>query len=280
MSRKSSIYTAVALISLVVFMGLKLKLDQIPRQKVPGSSIIYLPSGKYLQYATFGYSSLLADLIYIWAIQYYSNYDIPDRFQYLEHIFSIISTLDPYYLDPYELGSMIAIYEAHDAQLAFRLLEMGFEKNPQEWIFPYIAGHYAQMFLKDYQLARKYYKQALTIKGSPPILKRLYAHATYQLGDYQTAWQNWLQIYQESQDERIKKIALNHLYLVKSAMDKEKIETALRQFREKFGHFPHHLEELVYQGFLKEIPKDLDGRDYIYHKEEGTISAPRSPWKR
>lgn len=280
MMRKSSIYTAVALISLVAFLGLKLKLDQIPREKMPGSSIIYLPSGKYLKYATFGYSSLLADLIYIWAIQYYSNYDIPDRFQYLDHIFSIISALDPHYLDPYELGSMIAIYEAHDAQLAFRLLEMGFEKNPQEWIFPYIAGHYAQMFLKDYQLARKYYKQALAIEDSPPILKRLYAHATFRLGDYQTAWQNWLEIYQESRDERIKKIALNHLYLVKSAMDKEKIETALRQFREKFGYFPQQLEELVQKGILAEIPKDLDGREYLYNKEEGTISAPRSPWKR
>jgi len=96
MSRKSSIYTAMALVSLVIFMGLKLKLDQIPRQKVPGSSIIYLPSGKYLKYATFGYSSMLADLIYIWAIQYYCNYNIPDRFQYLEHIFSIISVLDPH----------------------------------------------------------------------------------------------------------------------------------------------------------------------------------------
>jgi tetratricopeptide (TPR) repeat protein len=261
-------------------MGLKLRIDKIPRQKLPGSSIIYLPSGKYLKYATFGYSSLLADLIYIWAIQYYSSYDIPDRFKYLEHIFSIISVLDPHYLDPYELGAMIAIYEAHDAELAFRILDMGYEKNPQEWIFPYIAGHYAQMFLKDYRLAQKYYKQAMVIEGSPPILRRLYAHATYRLGDYQTAWQNWLEIYQESQDQRIKNIALSHLYLVKSAMDKEKIEAALHQFREKFGHYPERLEELVQQGFLSQIPKDLDGREYLYNKEKGTIKAPRSPWKK
>lgn len=280
MRSKNYFFIALALISLLAFMGLKIKIDKIPRQKVPGSSIIYLPSGKYLKYATFGYSSLLADLIYIWSIQFYSSYDIPNRFDYLEHIFSIIAELDPRYLDPYELGAMIAIYEARNPTLAFRILDLGLEKNPQEWIFPYEAGHYAQMFLKDFAVAQKYYEKAMAIEGSPPILKRLFAHAAYRRGDYQTAWQNWLDIYQSTQDPRIKKIASNHLYLVKSAIDKERVEKALRQFRKKFGSYPERLNDLVVHGFLPEVPKDLDGQDYLYDKEKGTINAPQSPWKR
>ncbi len=280
MRSKNYFFAVLALISLLAFMGLKIRIDKIPRQKVPGSSIIYLPSGKYLKYATFGYSSLLADLIYLWSIQFYSNYDIPHRFDYLEHIYSVIAELDPQYLDPYELGAMIAIYEAHNPNLAFRILDMGLEKNPQEWIFPYQAGHYAQMILKDYALAQKYYQKALAIEGSPPILKRLFAHATYRLGDYRTAWQNWLNIYQSTTDPRIKKIASNHLYLVKSAMDKEQVEQALRQFRDKLGYYPQRLEDLVSYGFLSQVPKDLDGQDYLYDREKGTITPAQSPWKR
>ena len=88
---KKSIVALILIVSLAAFMALKVKVDKISRAKIPGSSIIYLPSGKYLKYGTFGYSSLLADLIYLWAIQYYSNYSIKDRFQYLDHIFSVIA---------------------------------------------------------------------------------------------------------------------------------------------------------------------------------------------
>ena len=75
-------------------------MDRVPRKKIPGASIIYIPSGKYLKYATFGYSSLVADLIYLWAIQYYS--DVHDRRQVPvpgAH-FSIIAELDPRYHGP------------------------------------------------------------------------------------------------------------------------------------------------------------------------------------
>ena len=70
--------------------------------------------------ATFGYSSLMADIIYIWAIQYYGNTAIPDKFDYFVHIFSIISELDPRYVDPYEVGALIAFYDAKDIALALK----------------------------------------------------------------------------------------------------------------------------------------------------------------
>src|SRR5512143_945176 len=131
------------LVSAAAFMGLKLKTDAIARKKVPGSSIIYLPSGKFLKFATFGYSSLAADLVYLWSIQYYSTPTIDDRFNYLDHIFAIISELDPKYTDPYEIGALIAVQEAHNTEAAFKILDLGFAKNPDQWLFPFDAGHIA-----------------------------------------------------------------------------------------------------------------------------------------
>ncbi|HEA64936.1 MAG TPA: hypothetical protein ENI02_02205, partial [Candidatus Aminicenantes bacterium] len=88
----SAIFLVILLIlSCGIFMSLKVKTDNISRKKIPGSSIIYIPSGQYLKVATFGNSSLLADLIYVWAIQYYSDYTIPDMYEYLDHIFLIIN---------------------------------------------------------------------------------------------------------------------------------------------------------------------------------------------
>ena len=263
-----------------VFVAVKLEMEQIPRQKVPGSSIIYIPSGKYLKYATFGYSSLLADLIYIWAIQYYSDYSIEDRFDYLDRIFSIISELDPQYLDPYEIGAVIATYEARDPDLALKILDRGLEKNPKQWIFPFEAGHYAQMVKKDYKLAQKYYEKAMNIEGAPPLAKRLYANAAFKAMDFKTSWQTWWEIYSTADDERIKKIASNHLYQVKAAMDIRVIEQAIRIYKKRYRHFPRSLSQLVTTGLLKFVPRDFDDKEYLYNPQTGEVKAATIPWKR
>lgn len=263
-----------------VFMNLKLKLDRITRQKIPGSSIIYIPSGKSLKYATFGHSSLLADLVYLWAIQYYSDYSIPDRFNYLEHIFSIIAELDPHYFDPYDVGAFIAAYEAQDLELALQILDMGLEKNPEEWYFPYMAGHYLQFLKKDHERAQEYYRKSMAVEGAPPITRRLYANALFKATDYQSALKAWMEIYQTAEDERVRKIADNHIYQVKAAIDIENIKEAIARYREKYGHNPMELSQLVRAGLLPSLPRDLDGNDYLYDSRTGEVKVPTIPWKR
>ena len=277
---KKRLLVFLCILSCGLFMGLKVKIDRMPRKKIPGSSIIYLPSGKYLKYAASGYSSLLADIIYLWSIQYYSDYNISDRFDYLDHIFSIIAELDPHYLDPYEIGAIIAVYEAKNFDKAFKILDRGLEKNPDEWIFPFQAGHYAQMIKKDYELAQKYYKKAMEIKGSPALIHRLYANAAFKATDFQTAWKNWVEIYQTAKDERIKKIASNHLYQVKAAIDIQAIEGAIKRHIEHYGHNPLNLAQLVREGMLNSLPQDLDGKDYVYDPDTGKVKSATIPWKR
>ena len=277
---KKSLVILILLFSCAAFMGLKVIIDNCPRGKIPGSSIIYIPSGKYMKYASLGYSNLLADILYLWAIQYYSNTDIVERFDHMEHIFSIITELDPLYLDPYEVGAVIAVYEANDLDLAFRLLDLGLENNPDQWLFPFVAGHFAQMKLNDFEVARHYYKKAMAIEGAPSQTERLYANAAYMTLDYQTAWQNWLEIYQTADNERVKKIASNHLYRVKAAVDTETLKGVLEQYRQKFGQFPSGLDRLLQTGFLAALPQDLDGKSYVYNPKTGEVTAPTIPWKR
>jgi len=263
-----------------IFMSLKIKIDNIFRKKIPGSSIIYIPSGKYLKFASFGNSSLLADLVYLWAIQYYSDYSIADRFKYLDHIFSIINELDPRYLDPYEVGAVIAAYEAGDLDLTLKILDKGLEKNPEQWIFPYLAGHYVQMIKKDYKLARAYYEKTMNIEGAPPHTRHLYADAAFKSMDYQTALQTWLEIYKTAEEERIKKIASNHIYQVKAAVDIQRIKGAIEKFKERYSRNPMDLSQLVRTGFLDSLPKDLDGKEYLYDSRTGEVKPPSIPWKR
>jgi tetratricopeptide (TPR) repeat protein len=269
---------------------LKAATDKVVRKKVPGSSIIYIPSGKFLKYAAFGYRTLAADIIYLWSIQYYSTPTIDDRFDHLDHIFAIINELDPRYQDPYEVGSMIAVQEARDPRnqalsaalirTAFAILDRGAANNPDQWVYPFNAGHIALMTLKDYPLAEKYFEQCMKIPGAPDFVERLRANAIFKKGDLKTSWETWLDIYKKAPDERTKKIASNHLYNVKATIDQTALEEAAARYRDRFGRPPADLGALVGAGFLREVPKDLDGKDYLYDPATGKLKTAVSPWKR
>lgn len=267
-------------VSAAGFAGLKLKLDGISRAKVPGSSILYIPSGKSLRMASFGYESVMADMIYLWAIQYYSDTSVPNPYQNLDHIFGIISELDPRYEDPYLTGALIAIYEARQPDLAFKILDRAMLKNPKAWIFPFEAGHYAQIFKKDFSLAQEYYERAMSLPGAPAIARRLYANAAFHSQEMDAAWKTWLDVYQTAADERIKKIASNHLYQVKAAMDTARITAAARKYKDRYRRWPMNLGQLVRAGFMASIPKDMDGQEYLYEPRTGDVSPATIPWKR
>jgi len=283
-ARRGSATTLVLLLLLPAFLagivGLKAATDRVVRAKLPGSSIIYVPSGKLLKYSTFGFRSLAADLIYLWAIQYFSTPTIDDRFDHLDHVFAIINELDPRYQDPYEIGALIAVQDAHDVRTAFTILDRGAANNPDQWIYPFEAGHVALMTLKDYPLAERYFERCMKIPGAPAFVERLRANAIFKKGDLKTSWETWLDIYDKAPDERTKKIASNHLYNVKAAIDRTALEEAAAKFRERFGRFPDDLEALVRAGLVPRVPKDFDGRDYFYNPATGRVRTAISPWRR
>lgn len=275
--------------------------DRAVRTKLPGASIIYIPSGKFLKFATFGYRSLAADAIYLWAIQYYATPTIDDRFDHLDHVFAIINELDPRYQDPYEVGALIAVEGARDVlsstrdlsrgrgredyarsliQAALAILERGDANNPDQWVYAFDAGHVALMTLKDFALAEKYFERCMKIPGAPEFVERLRANAIFKKGDLKTSWETWLDIYNRAPDERTRRIASNHLYNVKATTDGTALEGEAAKYRERYGRFPADLEMLVRTGFIREVPKDLDGKDYLYDPATGKVKTVISPWRR
>ncbi len=274
------------------FTTLKGATDRVVRSRIPGSSIIYIPSGKFLKFATFGYRSLAADAVYLWSIQYYSTPTIDDRFDHIDHVFGIISELDPRFQDPYEIGAMIAVQGAQENQGrhpemaaklmkdAFTILDRGDANNPDQWIYSFEAGHIALMNLKDYALAEKYFERCMRIPGAPAFVERLRANAIFKKGDLETSWETWLDIFRRAPDERTKKIASNHLYNVKAAIDRAAIERALAEYRRRSGRLPADLGALVSGGLLPEVPKDFDGHGYVYDPSTGTVQTVISPWRR
>jgi hypothetical protein len=112
------------------------------------------------------------------------------------------------------------------------------------------------------------------------MTRRLYADASTKLTDYRTAFTHWLEIYETTDDKRVKDIAYNHVYRLKSLLDFEDLAQDIQKYRERFGRYPDDLSQLVTTGLRASIPPDLEGNAYVYDQETGEVTTARLWWKR
>lgn len=237
------------------------------------AQVLYLPSGNYLKIVSLGFPEVIADLIYIWSIQYYSNYDAEDRFRYLEHVYSnVIAELDPRYIDPYLVGSMIMNLEARDHAMALRLLDKGIAANPDEWILPFEAGFLCYNDLKDYERAARYFEAALRIPGAPSVIGRLRAGMYEKLGDKRASLEYWREVLQQADSDYVRDVSWRHVHDLTVEIDVETLRSAVAAYRGRTGRYPARLDQLTAAGLIDRQPVDPEGNPYRYDAATGEVS--------
>jgi tetratricopeptide (TPR) repeat protein len=270
LKRGSAILVAVAALAGAVLVQGRIEARAAARQ--PLSPLLYLPSGKYLGYVALGFDEILADLIYLWSIQYYGDYDIKDRYDYLEHIYGqVITELDPHYLDPYLVGAMIMDIEAGRPEQALRLLDKGIAANPDAWILAFEAGFICYKRLEDYARARGYFERALAAPDVHPLVRRLHAGMMARTGDARAALREWAEIGETTGDPYVRHVAWNHVHDLKVEVDLADLRAALAAWRERHGGWPRRLEQLARDGLLSRVPRDPEEREYRYDAAAGTV---------
>jgi tetratricopeptide (TPR) repeat protein len=236
--------------------------------------LLYLPNGPYLKAISLGHASLVADFVFLWAIQYYSDYDRGDRYRYVEHIFGdVIAELDPAYIDPYWLGALILTTEAQDVEAGLRLLDRGFEKNPSAWILPFLAGWECDR-VGQFDRAAAYFDRAAKAPGAPPDLFRLKAGMTARTGNLREAIARWQDVLDDPRnDDGAKAIATRQIRTLAVRADVHDLDAAIASYRERYGRLPRSLDQLVGAGILPALPRDPDGAAYAYDPATGTVSS-------
>jgi tetratricopeptide (TPR) repeat protein len=274
----------LALIFVLLMLGvgvLQYKYDSHRGYFSEQNVFVTLPSGKTLKILSFGFQNLVADMLFIWSIQFYSTYYLTNMYQYIEHVFNTITDLNPRYKEPYIVGSWIMALEVGDIKMAMRLLRKGSANMPEEFIFDYELGFYAYKNLKDYELAEKFFSRAASRPGAPSHIIRKQAHMVYMKDDLRYAYQLWMDIYNRAKDQLEVNVAKAHLGQIKFEMDKKFLDQRIALFKQKYKRFPYELTELKKAGLVKEIPRDFYGSKYIYYPEKGTITAEKVlRWKK
>lgn len=249
------------------------RIEARPAARADVHPLLYLPSGKYLKVATLGFDGLAADVLYLWSIQYYGNYQIADRYRYLEKIYGeVISELDPRYLDPYLIGSLIMNAEARDPEMALRLLDKGIARNPGVWILAFEAGFICYDSLRDYTRAARYFETALQAPDVHPLVHRLYASMYEKAGDKRTSLKEWSEIHDTAGDDYVRTVAWNHIHDLRVEVDLADLKESVRAFTASVGRPPRRLREMEQHGFTGRVPRDPEDREYDYDPATGAVS--------
>jgi len=263
------VFLFVSIWSNHVFTKRKLKSDQ-PLYIFPKSTIKFL---------SFGFDNLFADAYYIWMFQFFSTYEIHERIVYLKGIIEAIGKLDPNFSQPFSMAALIAYIQAKDVELALEILNIGLRYQPDEWMLSYEAGYYLKS-IKKYKRAFFFYDIAAHRENSPDALKKHVAHLAHKTGELQEAYNFWLNIHKNSKKDYEKKVSYHHLYHLTYRMDKKNLDKIIEKFKKIYGRYPSSLRELVRKGFIRSVPTDYDGEEYIYNPKTGDIKPKkRFFWK-
>jgi hypothetical protein len=248
-------------------------------EAIPGAGIVYLPSGPAVKAATFGFSALAADVAYVRAIQYYGNHEHPRRARHFKPHLHNHRRPRPALDRSLLTAALIAHYDFQDRELALKAYDDGRGPQSRGLDLPVRGGHYCQMYLKDIERAKAYFRKSMDIPAPPkspsafsptPPSKRW---ITGPPGNVEGSLRN-------GGRPEIRKIASNHLYNVKASVDAAALKSVLARFREERGRAARNLEELVSAGLIAYVPKDFDRKDYLYDPETGEIKTAVNPWKR
>jgi tetratricopeptide (TPR) repeat protein len=244
------------------------KVEAVRGSEATLEEVLYLPSGKMLKRLSLGYSSLLADIYWTRAVQYFGSRHIAGATHYelLYPLLDITSDLDPHIIVVYEYGSVFLSQPlpngAGQPEKAVALVEKGVRENPEHWRLYFTLGFIHYMDLKDYKAAREAFLKGSEIPGALPWMKVLAARMAEHGRDVSTAIALWTALLNTTQDKDIKQNAILHLNSIHADLDIMELDRRINAYHDRMGAYPTRWEDLIHAGLLRAVPADPLGRPY------------------
>ena len=242
---------------------------------------LLVQSGPLLKRLSLGYDALLGDIYWTRAVQYYGG-KLPtsDRdFHLLAPLLDVATTLDPYLVPAYHFGAFFLSEKQGGAgrpDLAVTLVKKGVAANPNNTQLSADLGFLYYMKLKDYDKASAAYLETSKIPGASQLFKVLAARIASKGGALDTSRMIWSEIYETTQDEKIRKHALEELKGLKAQSDEMQLDQLAQEYHTRFARYPQSTRDLVEAAMIKGVPLDPDGFPYIFGADGKSQLDPKS----
>jgi len=214
---------ALVLLALgLIFGGICVKKAIVGRALAqPAEELMYFPSGTFVRQTSLGQECTVADLAWLRAIQYYGHHRLTDRrYTMVGHIFDVVTTLDPKFIQAYVFGALILSQDAGKPYEGLALLRKGMRCNPENWILAFETGFIYYVVLRDYRSAGQYFSISSRLPGAPDYTSRFAAFVEERAGHTETAIKLWQEVAASSANKYVKEMAEEKVAELKAELEK------------------------------------------------------------
>ena len=257
----------------------------------PDDEMLYFSRPETVKRLALGYDSLLADVYWTRAIQYFGRkvIDNPqitnartDQLPLLYPMLDTATTLDPHDIPPYRFGGFF-VHDYVDAELGRALLEKGLRNNPENyWLHLDLA--YLYWSDGDCTKASEIYRQASTLPGAPEWVHEMSEIILARCGRADLTAEMLMRKYMSTEDPRVRERIAELLEPYRTLAEVEYLRQAAVAYREQFGDFPASLAQMVRAlGHQQNAPDLRVGRDgtpvdprgvpYVYNRATGEVTT-------
>lgn len=294
MSARTRVALFVALAaSLALLVPLQRTIDDRFAEAAAVDEALYLTSGDHVRHLGLGYDTLLADVYWMRAIQYFgaksiANRSLPEseRTQpvLLYPLLEVTTTLDPHYIEPFRFGGFF-LHDFVDEQRGYEILHKGIRANPEN-----LNLHLDLAFLYwnsgDCESASVAYAEASRVPGAASWVSEMPAVVLAECGKRDFAIRMLQRMYESSSDPRVREDIESRILGYLALDDIDALAESVRQYESTYGGRPQSLTILTRTvrippgpgGRRVRIdvsgqPLDPNGTPYVYDSATGAITT-------
>jgi hypothetical protein len=278
-SIRAIILGATFLLVLAGMISLQQEIDRrLDRTLAQAEELRSLLPAEYLKPALMGYHHLGADLLWLRLIQVVGQGShTAYEYEWLYHALDIVTDMDPQYDYAYQVGGIVLTHLAQRPDLSNRLLEKGLESNPTVWQIPFYLGFNHYFYLQDPHRSADYMARASRLPGRPPYLPLLATQLYAEAGNPETGLNFLMAIRSQTPDGSMKEQVETRIREVMIERDIRVLENAVSRYRQREGHVPRTLRDLLRKGDIPMLPAEPFGGEYRLDSTTGAISSSTHP---
>ncbi|MEO8483801.1 MAG: hypothetical protein ABI634_16450 [Acidobacteriota bacterium] len=245
----------------------------------PETRLLYLRSGRTADRVFLSFDALAADVYWIRTIQHYGR-DVRStrrtgRFELLEPLLDLTTTLDPRFNVAYRFGAMfLAEPEPRGPgrpDQAIALLRKGLANNPRRWQYAHDIGFVHYWYTADYRQAAEWFERAAAMPNAPEWIGPLAALTLAQGGDRDSS-RRLLNELRSSDQSYVRSAAERGLAQLQSLDAIDELQGMIERYRTAHGTYPSGWDELIRARVLPGVPGDPTRTAFAYDRESHAVS--------
>jgi hypothetical protein len=225
-----------------------------------------------------GHDQVVADLVWLEFIQVLGSDRVREHdYEWIRHALDVVTTLDPKFVEAYDLGGVVLAELGKQVGWSNALLEKGMAANPQAWRLPFLLGFNHFFHLQDYGRAAKYLSNAARLPGSPSYVPELAARLYVQAASPEIALLFLEAVQRESKDPMVAIALERRRKEVVIERDILLIEQSVQDHVAAYGSLPLSLQQLIERGLLRALPVEPFGGFYQLDSLTGQVASTTHP---